>query len=320
MLIMKKKNLLNCISFLLILALALFTANRILAFKYDDGILQMEQFYRQPRGSVDLLVLGSSHAFVDIDPAQIEEETGLRTYDLGASMQSMWHTYYDLEEALKYQTPKLIVLDVFRMTETFDYSKESKLIKSVYGMRPSMTKIKAIRAGFADEKAPLAELLTHFFEFPSYHSRYEELTIGDLAFWKEPPKDYKGHYSLSESFPQERVDVSGVTEKKPIEEKTAAYFKKILETAKQHGIPVILVNVPYVVSDDDQKIFNSMEELIAPYCVDGQVIYLDLNKKADEIGIDFATDFADAEHLNEKGAEKLNRYLADYLIKEGYHK
>ena len=311
----KSKNLRNFISFLLILTLSVSVVSRILAFKYDDGILQMEQFYRQPKGSVDLLVLGSSHAFVDIDPARMEEMTGLGTYDLGASMQSMWHTYYDLEEALKYQTPRLIMLDVFRMTETFDYSKESKLIKSVYGMRPSMTKIKAIRAGFADEKAPLAELLTHFFEFPSYHSRYEELTIGDLAFWKEPPKDYKGHYSLSESFPQERVDMSGVTEKTPIEEKTAAYFQKILETAKQHDIPVILVNVPYVVSADDQKIFNSMEEMIAPYCGDGQVTYLDLNKKADEIGIDFATDFAD-----EEGAEKLNRYLADYLIKEGYHK
>ncbi|MBR4758694.1 MAG: hypothetical protein IK078_00910 [Lachnospiraceae bacterium] len=316
---LKNKNLINCIAFLLILTLSLSVVSRVLAFKYDDGILQMEQFYRQPRGSVDLLVLGSSHAFVDIDPTQIEEQTGLRTYDLGASMQSIWHTYYDLEEALKYQSPKLIILDVFRMTETFDYSKESKLIKSVYGMRPSLTKLRAIQAGFSDT-APVAEVLTHFFEFPSYHSRYAELTTADLAFWTRPPKDYKGHYSLSESNPQQRPDLSDVTEKTPVEEKTAAYFLKILDTAKEKNIPVILVNVPYVVSADDQKIYRSMEDLIALYSADGQVTYLDLNQKVDEIGIDFETDFADAEHLNEKGTEKLNRYLADYLIKAGYNK
>ncbi|MBO6015965.1 MAG: hypothetical protein J6P60_05195, partial [Lachnospiraceae bacterium] len=160
----------KALGFLVLLGLVLSQLNQILSFKYDDGILQMEQFYKQEPGSVDVLVLGSSHAFVDIDPAVLYERRGIAAYDLCASMQSTWHTYYDLKEALKYQTPKLIVLDVYRIVENFDYSKESKLIKSVCGMRPSPDKLAAIRAGLSEEQQRDAYL--YFLEFPLFHGRY----------------------------------------------------------------------------------------------------------------------------------------------------
>ena len=38
----------------------------------------------------------------------------------------------------------------------------------------------------------------------------------------------------------------------------------------------------------------------------------------DELGIDFSTDFADYDHLNETGVKKWNPYLATF-IKENYN-
>lgn len=289
--------------------------NRILAFKYEDGILQMEQFYRQPKDSVDVLVLGSSHAFVDVDPAILYQQEGISAYDLCASMQSTWHTYYDLKEALRYQTPKLIVMDVFRLVENFTYSKESKLIKSVYGMRPSFNKLEAIRAGLSEDNQGAAYL--YFLEFPTYHGRYADLKREDFTFWKNAPKDYRGHYEADEISPQERPDVSHVTDRYPIEDKTREYFVKILETAKENGLPVLLINAPYIITEDDKMVYNSLEDLLRAFDDSYQITYIDFNDRYEMLDLDFASDFADNDHLNQTGVFKFNSYLARY-IKQHY--
>jgi len=299
------------LGFGLILVSILIQLNQIFSFKYEDGIVQMEQFYRQKAGSVDVLVLGSSHAFVDIDPALLYQQQGVAAYDLCASMQSTWHTYYYLKEALKYQTPKLIVMDVFRLVENYDYSKESKLIKSVYGMRPSVNKLEAIRAGLGSEDQDKAYL--YFFEFPSYHSRYTDLTERDFTYDQSDLSDYRGHYPAFEVTPMQRPQMDEVTECDPLEPKTEEYFRKILELAKENEIPVLLVNAPYIISEDDKKIYNTLENMLAEFGEDDQITYMDFNRMYDELGLDFEVDFADADHLNRTGVMKLGSYLASYL-------
>ncbi|MBO4337398.1 MAG: hypothetical protein J5842_04930 [Lachnospiraceae bacterium] len=283
---------------------------RMLSYKYDDGILQMEQFYRQDRDSIDILVLGSSHAFVDIDPQILYEHTGASTYDLCASMQSIWHTYYDLEEALKYQHPRLIILDVFRITDEFEYSKDSKLIKSVYGMRPSVTKLNAIRAGLKEDDFSSTAL--HFTEFASYHNRYGSLTGDDINIFSKLPEDYRGHYVADNVSEQEAPVIDDITESYPITDKSREYFVKILDLAGENDIPVLLINTPYIMTADEKKVYNSLEELLTQLGRE-DVEYLDLNGYVDLIGIDYEKDFADNEHLNGSGTEKLNAYLADYI-------
>ena len=275
-----KKNILKVAGFLTILAIILIQLNDIFSFKYDDGICQMEQFYKLEEGSIDVLVLGSSHAFVNISPDILYEEEGILAYDLCASMQPTWHTYYYLKEALKYQHPKLIVMDVFRLVESFDYSKESKMIKSTYGMKPSKNKLESIQTGLSEENR--SEAYLYFLEFPAYHSRYTDLTRDDFVFDKEKINNYKGFYPVYEVTPMQRPLVDQVTECAPIEEKTKTYFQKILELAKEEEIPILLINAPYILSEDDKKIYNSLEKMLQDYDASDQITYIDFNQKYDE--------------------------------------
>ena len=95
-------------------------------------------------------------------------------------------------------------------------------------------------------------------------------------------------------------------------EKTALYFQKLLDLAKQEKIPVLLILTPYIVQEDDQKVYNTVKELLAAYPED-EVRFLDFNEAYDEIGIDFATDFADYDHLNVAGCQKFSSYLGKVL-------
>lgn len=301
----------RAICFLALAALFLFYLNSVLSFKYEDGILQMKQFYKQKPDSVDVLVLGSSHSFTDIDPNILYNEQGIAAYDLCASMQSTWHTYYDLKEALKYQKPKLIVMDVFRLVENFDYSKDSKLIKSTYGMRPSKNKLDAIRAGLLEEEQDKA--YQYFFGFFLSHGRYQDLTWADFTAPFADYSNYKGFYPAYVTREMQRPDVEGVTEETPITEKTWDYFAKTMELSKKEQIPVLLINVPYIMSKDDKAVFNTFEKKLAAFDESYQITYLDFNNLYEELNIDFSTDFADSEHLNESGIHKLDPYLAQYI-------
>lgn len=310
-----KRKACKIIGFLGILCFILVQLNNIFSFKYPDGVRQMEEFYKQEEGTVDVLVLGSSHSFVDVSPAILYEEQGIAAYDLCASMQPMWHTYYYLKEALKYQQPKLIVLDVFRIVENFDYSKESKLVKSTYGMRLSKNKIDSIKAGLSVEQQ--SEVYMHLLEFPSYHSRYTDLVEEDFRYDEAVSENYKGWYPVFETQEMKRPQVDHVTDTYPLEEKTKEYFQKILELAKEEQIPVLLINAPYIMSEDDKKVYNSLEELLKEYDDSYQIRYKDFNKEYDALGLDFKADFADYDHLNHRGVPKFNKALAAY-IKENY--
>ena len=96
-----KKTVVRITGFLLILLMVLAGINRVFKMKYGDGIYSLTKFYEQKKDSVDVLVLGSSHAFENINTGTLWDEYGMASYVLGGSRQPSWNTYYYLKEALK---------------------------------------------------------------------------------------------------------------------------------------------------------------------------------------------------------------------------
>ena len=68
---------------LLILLMVLAGINRVFKMKYGDGIYSLTKFYEQKKDSVDVLVLGSSHAFENINTGTLWDEYGMASYVLG---------------------------------------------------------------------------------------------------------------------------------------------------------------------------------------------------------------------------------------------
>lgn len=78
-------------------------------------------FYNEKRNTLDVLAFGSSHAYASINPIEIWDKTGIQSYVLATSNQPIWITYYYMKEALKFQKPKVMILDVHMIV---DYDKE----------------------------------------------------------------------------------------------------------------------------------------------------------------------------------------------------
>ena len=88
------KNIFKMTGFCLLLVVILWKTDRIFEVKYGDGIYSMTKFYDLEDHTVDTLVLGSSHAFEDINTGVLWEDYGIAAYVLGGSIQTMWNTYY----------------------------------------------------------------------------------------------------------------------------------------------------------------------------------------------------------------------------------
>lgn len=307
-----KKTFIRIICFICLLTTSLYMLNRMLSFKYSDGSLQMTHFYELDRDTVDVLVLGSSHSFVSFSNGTLWDEYGIASYNLGGAMQPLWNTYYNLEEALKTQTPELIVLEGFCTCFNIEYSSEGDVIKNTYGMKWSPTKFNAIKTSVPTEQAP-----DFLLDYGRYHNRYSSLSKSDFTFDYDVQtadsnwlgEDWKGQFLFSTNTPLNIPDVSSVDYESPMVPKAETYYRKIFELANSKNIPIVVVLAPYEISESEQSVFLYAEKIAHEYGAG----FINCNLLLDEIGIDPASDFHDFWHLTAKGASKFSSFIGEYL-------
>lgn len=303
-----KKIFFRVAGFAVLLILALYLTNQILFFKYRDGIYSMQKFYEQEEGTVDVLVLGPSLAYADVNTAVLWKDYGISAFNLAGSIQPMWNTYYYLKEALKYQRPKVIVLEASIVTMVDDYPDKSRIIKNTVGMRWSKDKLEAIKVS-----APKEQWGEYLLGYTQYHSRYEELSREDFLINRGSLQydNWKGFMCTVNTEKQEARDVSHVVERAELSSKTESYYRKVIELAQEADIPLLIVISPYpAVSEWAQTYYNRASDIADEYGVP----FINFNLFYQELGIDYATDASDTMHLNYKGNPKYSRYLGEYLV------
>lgn len=278
---------------------------QVLRFKNVDGVYMMESFYKQEDNTVDVLVLGTSHAFEHFNPGVLWEEHGMASYVLGGPNQRLWNTYYFLKEALKTQRPQLIILEGFAVSCTDDYLTDGQIVSNTYGMKWSSDKLTALKDTVSDER--LKDFLP---EYIRYHSRYKDISEEDFLKDQGDPyyENWKGFFCNFQKGSYEAEDMSGVTGTRPLDPKAQLYYEKILQLAKDEGIPLLVVISPYPnVNEDHMMAFNTAELLAEQYGAD----FLNCNRDVSHYGIDFKTDGADAEHLNYHGNQKFSHVFGN---------
>ena len=301
----KITNLIKGIVVIVIFAAVLFAANKILMLKSEDGIEQMQAFYKQKENTVDVIFLGSSKVYCQIDTGIIWDEYGISGFDLGGAEAPSWVCYYYLKEALKTQKPKVIMYETTIAGYREDVLEEPEVwaITNNYGFKWNKNRIDQLRDnstkdGFYDLLIP----------FGSTHSKYKDLKKDDFVD-SNNTINYKGFDSRETIVPFERPDMSKVTESEPVNEKHIIYLKKMNELAKENGIPFIVMVSPYVVTEEEQKYFNYVFDV----CEEEGIPYIDFNKMYDELQLDFEKDMAENIHLNLSGSKKWTEYLGKYL-------
>lgn len=308
---MKKRNWrepLFALALVLCAALLLQLAGAALRPAHDTYGSTWRAYLAEPPQSVDVLYLGSSYAYCDINPAVIYDETGLTGYVMGGSEQTLALTYWYLREALRTQSPSAVVLEISGLW----FKPYQAFTQINVGYMPfSPNKLGAVFT--ASEPGLRLGLLWDLY---FYHSRWKEVTPEDLRRALSPAETdfYKGFTPAVGVFDQTAQGPFVTRSAQPGEvyADNLAWLGKIAALCREEGItPVFTLNPTY-----SQRTPAEYARAQADVEALGAVLY-DWSCSFALLGLDPTRHLYDGGHLNREGAEifsrRLGRLLADEL-------
>jgi len=247
-------------------------------------------------GEVDILFLGSSHAYRGFD-TRIFSENGYKTFNLGSSSQTPTQTKVLLNRYLDKLNPKKVIYEVYPETFKID-GVESSLdliandINDIYSLKMAL-KINNIKTyntilyGFTRD---LLGLNTSYIE-----------------------KEIKGNDKyVSGGFVEKEISFYQPTEFKRKEISLRNYqlesFSEIIHIIKDKDIELVLVYAPIPKVNYDSYInINYFDSIMKNYST-----YYNFNEM---INLNDSLHFYDSDHLNQKGVKIFNKKLIEIIKK-----
>lgn len=315
-------------------------------FSYREAfdIGKFKGFYDEEDNSIDVIIAGTSHAAGAIAPMELYEKYGIKAYNLATGLQPIEVTYYMLCEALKTQSPKVLIYDVGSLyfSETSEYYWRFVLDDMKMG-KNKLEFASEYCQEYADESKSLIEAL---FPVLGYHTRWKCLAKEDFVYLFYNKHDYgKGGIVTATIVPSDLSveymneianELSQDTEKVmhvyengvyfdnymediiynvDVTDKNAVWLKKLQDLCDRNHIELLAVKVPSVYYPQTYRSawtdikYNKTREL----CDQLGIAYYDLLYDAD-LNIDWEKDTFDGGcHLNLFGAQKVSEHLGSYL-------
>ena len=308
------KKTIRIISILIIFILIFIFLNILLKPKYAETLVEggmIREYYKEPKDH-EVIFIGDCEVYANFSPMVMYEQEGIKAYIRGSSQQMIWQSYYILKETLKYETPKVVVLNVNSMR----YGKESKEVSEAYNrltienMKWSKEKVEIIKASMTEEET----FLSYVFPILRYHSRYDKLTSEDLEYLFKTKKITHNGFLINKNIkPAENLPIKRKLASYQFNDECYEYLDKITMLCKQNNIQLVLIKAPSLYP----YWYEEYDEQIKQYAEKNNIDYYNLLEKAEEIGIDYKTDTYDAGlHLNLTGATKLSKYFAKILTEQ----
>ena len=255
------------------------------SFNIETSTEAIQAVAKERDNSLDVLFFGDSECFAAYSPLQMYAEYGFSSYICGTAAQRPCDTFYIMEEVLKKQNPKVIVLEtncIFREAVDKDNNADA-----------------------------FFNMLADKFPIFKYHIRWKFI-FRELYFKNYSSIDnYKGFILRTEIKPYESGEYMIPTDKKAgIGDDNMKYLENIINLCKEKDISLLLVASPSPLNQNYKK-HNAIESISDKFGIE----FIDYNLMTDELGIDWNYDTKDyGDHVNLNGAVKVTAAMGEYLV------
>lgn len=312
---MKRKRIIYPILSLMLLAVLLRLASRILVPKHmgesADGALIADYYAeRDALRSHQVLFLGDCEVYGSFVPPILWQEYGITAYVRGSPGQSVWQSYYLLCEMLEYERPRAVVLGAYALRYGEAQSEVYNRL-TLDGMQWSTAKYGAVRASLTEGES----VISYAIPLLRYHGRWSEIDGGDLthAFSRETVS-HNGYLLRAGTVPMTDDGDGGLLADKDLPGRSLEYLDKIRSLCDGVDAELILVKPP--TNSWRYWWYDEWDEQVRSYAEKWGLRYFNFIGDVD-VGIDWQTDSYDGGvHLNLFGAEKLTRRFGEILSGE----
>lgn len=247
---------------------------------------------------VDVLIIGSSHAFRGFDTRSFEQ-IGLKTYNLGTSAQSPINSNYLLKKYLPIFKPKFIIWEMYPRMFSVDGVAQSIIQLINDSITTSMI--------FESLKSKnIQSINTSIYHFVNQKIKGFELTRKKIKY----PQIAGGYFEhIDTVFKHIPIEIHQIE----INKLQMKAFNESIEEIKKNNAQVILVEAP-VSKYYNSKIKNRDDFTEKFKHFKHYYIYNDMKSLSDSVH------FYDFGHLNSKGVKIFNNQLLNDLQRDGVFK
>lgn len=288
-----------------------------LTYLYRGGLAHtrghVSGFYDEKRDSLDVIMIGTSATFSAFMPMEAWNAYGMVSYNFSINTLYTDSIKYYVREALKTQSPKLLIIDVAPFLfghHSFGKMQEVFEVPTRYntdGLSFSRNRFELI-----NEIVPVWEdRLEFYFDLFYYHGDTIPQPISINNRQHSVAKGYdnlpiRQIYTADELAERDRTEIE-------LDETNREAFLELLEELQGYDFQVLFVSQPYlnVKGSNVDGLAVYMERVIGEYGFE----FLNLTDHAEEMGIDHVLDYSlDYLHYNSASAEKITAYLGAYVM------
>ena len=270
-------------------------------------------------GTIDCIISGSSHSLRGINPAIVDEELQMNSYNLSGALLTMKGRYLLLKKELERNPVKFMILE-------FSYNSMSR---DRLGEGPEGELYAIARYG------NLPERIKYFFSciYPSEYGAvyYDTFSRGMETILAKATHTYRvreniglrGYRPFDDLEQEENLHVSykkwyhTTVLDTTVTDYNLKYLNKIMDLCEEHGVKVFMMTAP--ISNISNAIYANSDDYYNWYCqyaAEHGVEYYDFNLlKEKTTMLPDATMYYDWTHLNTAGADIFTEYLCDFIKK-----
>ena len=311
---MNRKEACKAISFILIFVLLLTGVSYIVR---TNGHVKnrFAGFYAEEKNSIDVLMFGGSTIGTSFSPGYMWGEYGFTSYPLSSNTQRPKAIKYLLEEAYKYQSPELVVIELRMFTyDDEELKKDEPHIREVTdNMKYSLQRVKTIH-NLTDGVESVKDKLSYYFDIFKYHSNWAMFFFPEE--WQKitySKSDLHKGYEYSEkitNFEGKEDNYVLVDRLEPIPQEQEEVLRELMGFLKEKEQKALFVVTPIITDDSYFAKMNYMKDIVER---EGFYYFNAL----DYAEIDIAIDYYDRGHSNSLGAKKCSDLLGQ-IISENY--
>lgn len=251
--------------------------------------------------NVDILFLGSSHAYRGLDP-RIFEKHGFTSFNLGSSAQTPIQSCLLFKRYCDNLSPEIAIYEISPLTFLNDGVESSLDIIANTNISIETIKMAFQINNLKTYNALLYAICRKTLNFKKYN---EPKVIGEDSYIQGGfvereityYSDYKNKSSQTKSIIQDIIESDQLT-----------YFQETVHQLKSTGVQTILIQTP--VTSRFYKDYNPLNTQFDSLMASFGVPYYNFNKI---MIMNDSLDFYDRHHLNQIGVEKFNNQLIEIL-------
>ena len=258
---------------------------------------------------VDMLFIGSSHAYRGFDPREFKEQ-GISTFNLGSTSQTPYNSYYLLKEYLPAISPKVVVLDLYW----------NMLVQD--GLESTIDIVSN-----AEHKGGVVEMVLESKNSLAFNSMFVNMIRRmHTPLHKQQQEESGADVYVAGGYTQSLHAENTLTEEEldslepmvfEFSEVQKAHLNKIIRMCKRRGIQLVFVVTP-VTAYYRNKLVNYAEynATISALAARHNIPFFDYNGRSD-LELHNLKEFYDEDHLTQAGVSKFNKvFLEDLKDKE----